>query len=145
MNRGPKRIAKSTSVSDVRGLRSGPQNRGSFPFDRATYPDPLSFASQKRTLAFYSSMENAPFGVNRKQNGFLEKVCKSVLFFAHIQEMDSPEWQTGAFAGPDWRWNYEGSGSVYLRRCRVETLIYLLTEPPGFEWGGVGPAFPVPE
>jgi len=26
-------------------------------------------------------MENAPFGVNRKQNGFLEKVCKSVLFF----------------------------------------------------------------
>jgi len=86
-------------------------------------------------------MENAPFGVNRKQNGFLEKVCKSVLFFAHIQEMDSPEWQTGAFAGPDWRWNLEGSGSVYLRRCRVETLIYLLTEPPGFEWGGVGPAF----
>jgi hypothetical protein len=46
-------------------------------------------------------MQNAPFGLNRKQNGFLETVCKSVRFFAYIPEMDSPEWQTGAFAGPD--------------------------------------------
>ena len=31
-------------------------------------------------------------------------MCKSVWFFAHIPEMDSPEWQTGAVAGPDWGW-----------------------------------------
>ncbi|MDO9324881.1 MAG: hypothetical protein Q7T80_07985, partial [Methanoregula sp.] len=59
------------------------------------------FASQKRILAFYNSMQNAQFGVNRAQNGFFEKVCKSVRFFAYIPEMDPPEWQTGAFAGPD--------------------------------------------
>jgi hypothetical protein len=82
-------------------LSSGPQKGGSFPFDRATYPDPLSFAFQKRTIAFYISMENAPFGVNRKQNGFFENVCKSVRFFAHLPEMDSPEWQTGAVLGVD--------------------------------------------
>ena len=100
----------------MRGLRSGPQKGGSFPLDRATYPDPLRFASQKRTIAFYSSMQNAPFGVNRKQNGFLEKVCKSVRFLAHIPEMNPPEWQTGSFAGPDWKWIHEGFVSVYLRR-----------------------------
>ncbi|MDP2797209.1 MAG: hypothetical protein Q8N94_06845 [Methanoregula sp.] len=39
------RIVRFTSVSDVKALRSGPQKGGSFPLDRATYPDPLSFAS----------------------------------------------------------------------------------------------------
>ena len=37
---------KFTSVFDVMGFRSGPQNRPSFPFDRATYPAPFRFASQ---------------------------------------------------------------------------------------------------
>ena len=113
---------KFTSVSDERVLSSGPQKGGSFPVDRVTPQPPMSFAIQKRTLAFNYSKQYAPFGVNRKQNGFLEKVCKSVLFFAHIPEMDSPEWQTGALSGPDWRWNHEGSGSVYLRRCRKGCL-----------------------
>jgi hypothetical protein len=109
---------KFTSVSDVRELRYGPQKGGSFPLDRATPPAPSGFASQTFVLAFYSSMQNAPFGVNPAQNGFLENVCKSVRFFAHIPEMDSPEWQTGAVAGPDWGWIPEGFGSVYLRRYR---------------------------
>ncbi|MDO9323838.1 MAG: hypothetical protein Q7T80_02665, partial [Methanoregula sp.] len=103
-------------------LCSGPQKGCSFPFDPPTPPPPLSFASQKRLLAFYSSMQNAPFGVNRNQNGFLEKVCKSVRFFAHIPEMDSPEWQTGAFAGPDWWWIPEGFGRGISDDIRVRSL-----------------------
>jgi hypothetical protein len=45
------------------------------------------------------------------QNGFLENAGKSVLFFAHIPETDSPEWQTGAVAVPDWGWIPEGPGA----------------------------------
>jgi len=67
-------------------------------------------------------MKNAPFGSNRKQNVFLEIVCKSVHFFAHIPEMDSPEWQTGAFTGPDWMWVPEGIVSVDLRWYRGATI-----------------------
>jgi hypothetical protein len=40
-----KRSEKFTSMSDERILRPGPQNRCSFPFDRATPPAPLTFAS----------------------------------------------------------------------------------------------------
>ena len=72
------------------------QNRPSFPHDRATPPTPLSFASQKRPLAFYSSMENAPFGVNRAESAYFKKVCNTASFFAGIPEMDRPDRQTGA-------------------------------------------------
>ena len=105
---------KFTSVSDVRALHSGPHKGGSFPFDPPTPPPHSSFAFQKRLLTIYISMQNAPFGVNRTQNGFLENVCKRVPFLAHIPEMDPPEWQTGDFAGPDWGWIPEGFGSVYF-------------------------------
>ena len=93
---------KSTSVADERVIRSEPQNSGSFSLDRATYPAPLSFASQKRTLAFYSSMENAPFGLNTDEIAYFKKVCKSVRFFAQVREMTFPDWQSGAVAEPDW-------------------------------------------
>jgi len=42
----------------------------------------MRFAPGKRLLAFYSSMENTPFGANRAENSFFEKVCKSVPVFA---------------------------------------------------------------
>jgi len=101
--------------------------RGFFSISATVGRSGLSFASQKRTLAFYSSMKNAPFGVNSAQNAFLENVGKSVLVFAHIPEMDSPEWQTGAVAGPDLGRIPEGSGRVYLRRCRGDPVVYLLS------------------
>jgi hypothetical protein len=43
----------------------------------------LSFASQKRTLAFYSATQNAPFGVIQAENAYSEKVCKSVPAFCN--------------------------------------------------------------
>ena len=87
---GPERCVKFTPMSDERVIRSEPQNRPSFHFDRATPPATLSFASQKHLLAFYSSMQNAPFGVNRAQNAFFENVCRNSMFFAHVPEMTPP-------------------------------------------------------
>ncbi len=51
------------------------ENRCSFHADRAIYPAPLCFAIQKRTLAFYSSMEIAPFGLNRGKNAYYKNLC----------------------------------------------------------------------
>jgi len=78
-----------------------PKNRGSFPLDRSTLPASLSLASQKRPLAFYSSKEIAPFGVNPAESVFLEKVCKTASFFAAYPEIEPPDGQTGAAEGPD--------------------------------------------
>jgi len=47
-------------------------------------------------------MEIAPFGVNRAEWAFFEKVCRNSMFFAHVPEMGSPDGQSGALAEPDW-------------------------------------------
>ena len=117
MKMGSGKIVKSTSVSDERVIRSEPQNGGSFPLDRATPPASLSFASQKRILAFYSSMENAPFGVNRSDNAILENVCRNSMFFARFPEMALPDGQSGAVAKPDLGGGMQLSGRGCLRQC----------------------------
>jgi hypothetical protein len=83
------------------GWNSDPQNSPFFPLDRATLPASLSFASHKRTLAFYSSKEISPFGANRAKNAFREKAGKTASFFAAYPEIDRPEGQTGAAEEPD--------------------------------------------
>jgi hypothetical protein len=45
-----------------------PENRPSFPFDRATYPAPPSFASQKVLLAVIFCVGSAPDKSNEHQN-----------------------------------------------------------------------------
>ncbi|MEI7650218.1 MAG: hypothetical protein WCJ47_10995, partial [Methanomicrobiales archaeon] len=52
--------------------------------------------------AFYSAKQNAPFALNRSQNAFPEKVCKSVRFFAQVREMTFTDWQSEAVSKPDW-------------------------------------------
>jgi len=48
-------------MSDMKVIRAVPQNRPSFPFDRATPPAPLSFAIQKRPLASFLEPYNTEF------------------------------------------------------------------------------------
>jgi hypothetical protein len=92
MKRGAGRVSTTVAPGNAHFLptekctlrREGdPEKRCSFHFDHATPPDPMGFASQKRTLAFYKSKQNAPIGVNPVQWAISGKVCKSVLFFAH--------------------------------------------------------------
>jgi len=40
----------------------------------------------------------------------LKKVCKSVRFFAQVQEMTFPDWQSGAVTEPDWGVGMQVSG-----------------------------------
>ena len=55
-------------------------------------------------------MEIAPFGVNRAEWAFFEKVCRNSMFFAHVPEMGSPDGQSGAVARPDWELGDRVSG-----------------------------------
>jgi hypothetical protein len=78
----------------------------------------LSFAFQKRTLAFYRATQNAPFGVIRVENAIPEKVCKSAAVFAHnsgngvsgraIRGLYGLEKRGGRGTIPDWGSPTEG-------------------------------------
>ncbi|MDD1711759.1 MAG: hypothetical protein LUQ69_01165 [Methanoregulaceae archaeon] len=66
----------------IQEIWSAPKTVVSFPNDRAAPPCTPGFASQKRTLAFYTSKDIAPFAMNPKEIAYLKKVCESVRFFA---------------------------------------------------------------
>ncbi len=68
-----KHPAKSLTYPHFAGRKTGAEPEGR---------SALSFASQKRTIAFYSSKENAPFAVNPVENVFPEKMCRNSHFFA---------------------------------------------------------------
>jgi hypothetical protein len=53
--------------------RSYPQNSPSFPFDRATYPAPFSFASQSVLLAVIFRIDSAPDTPDEHQNEVFPK------------------------------------------------------------------------
>jgi len=54
------------------------QYRGFLHCDHPAPLTPFHFAIHKRTLAFYSTMQNRPFGVNRPYLGILEILSKNV-------------------------------------------------------------------
>jgi hypothetical protein len=59
------------------------QNSPSFHITPPTPRAPSGFASQKRTLAFYSATQNCQIDVNRAETAILEKVCKSGAVFCN--------------------------------------------------------------
>lgn len=54
-------------------------------------PSCLSFASRKRSLAFYSATENALFAINSLYGCFLKKMCRIGV----ISASDSGKWVPG--------------------------------------------------
>ena len=71
-----------TTVSYVKIMQFDPQNRPSFHFPPTRGPFGERSASQKRTLAFYSTPILAYFGNQDAYRAHLKKLCKSAAFFA---------------------------------------------------------------
>ena len=63
----------------------------------------LSFASQKRTKAFYSSMENASFTLNLSEWAYLEKMCRKSPVSARDDPKNHPGRSIEALKMPGWR------------------------------------------
>jgi len=78
-----------------------PENSLSF---RSTLTGPLGTpgsGSQKRTLVFYSPMENVPFSPIRILTGDPEKMCRIASVSAGNDPADPPEWQSEPSEGSD--------------------------------------------
>jgi len=64
---------KFTPVSNERVICFDPPKQAFLSLFTYFSPSDKRSASQKRTLAFYSSMKNAPFGLNSKEIAYFKK------------------------------------------------------------------------